>query len=158
MLVVGVGFLSAAATAAYAQDRIYKFCSLRYQDDGRPEYRLIITQLGMIVFPIGVLIWAWTAEAQTHWIGPVRSFPLCPSSYPCSCDGLQLIGSAIFAYGLMLAFNSIQVSLPPLISSLGLILALAELDSRRLLPLLRRSDGSSFDAPLHRWLSTPYLC
>lgn len=38
----------------------------------------------MLVFPIGMLIWAWTAQAQTHWIGP-------------------LIGSGIFAFGLMAA-------------------------------------------------------
>lgn len=49
--------------------------------------------MGMVVFPIGLLIWAWTAQAQTFWLGPV-------------------IGSAIFAYGLMLAFNSIQVRPP----------------------------------------------
>ena len=52
-----------------------------------------LAQMGMVVFPIGLLIWAWTAQAQTFWLGPV-------------------IGSAIFAYGLMLAFNSIQVRPP----------------------------------------------
>ncbi|KAM0747748.1 MFS general substrate transporter [Meredithblackwellia eburnea MCA 4105] len=86
---MGVGFLSAAATAATMQDRIYKYLCQRYQDDGRPEYRLVITQLGMIVFPLGLLIWAWTAEAQTQWMGP-------------------MVGSAVFAWGLMMAFNSIQ--------------------------------------------------
>lgn len=43
----------------------------------------------MLVFPTGLLIWGWTAQAQAHWIGPV-------------------IGSAIFAFGLMLAFNATQ--------------------------------------------------
>lgn len=86
---LGVGFLSAAATAAFGQDRIYRYCSHRYNDNGRPEYRLIVTQFGMIVFPIGLVIWAWTAQAQTHWMGP-------------------MVGSAVFAYGLMMTFNSIQ--------------------------------------------------
>lgn len=112
LLLTGFGFLSAAAFAATMQDKIYKYLSLRYNDSGRPEYRLVVTQVcffsfplhqsllnnmfvrtvqcGMIIFPIGLLIWSWTAERQTIWIGPI-------------------IGSAIFAFGLMLAFNSIQV-------------------------------------------------
>ncbi|GAA6044187.1 hypothetical protein JCM8097_006444 [Rhodosporidiobolus ruineniae] len=86
---LGVGFLSAAATASTFADRIYKGLAKRYGNAGEPEYRLVLTQIGMLVFPLGLVIWAWTAQAETHWTGPV-------------------IGSAIFAFGLMLAFNSIQ--------------------------------------------------
>lgn len=39
--------------------------------------------------PIGWLIFGWTAQSHTHWIGP-------------------LIGMVIGAYGLMLSFNSLQ--------------------------------------------------
>lgn len=49
-------------------------------------------QVGMCIFPVGVLVWAWTAEAQTHWIAP-------------------LIGSAILGFALMASFNSVR--LPP---------------------------------------------
>ncbi|ORY84191.1 major facilitator superfamily domain-containing protein [Leucosporidium creatinivorum] len=86
---LGVGFLSAATVAANLADPIYKYCSARYNNDGQPEYRLVITQVGMCIFPLGVLMWAWTAEAQTHWIGP-------------------LIGSAILGFALMASFNSLQ--------------------------------------------------
>lgn len=41
----GIRFLSAALTAALLQDRIYKACSTYYADSGRPEYRLVITQV-----------------------------------------------------------------------------------------------------------------
>ncbi|KAK4047042.1 hypothetical protein OIO90_006325 [Microbotryomycetes sp. JL221] len=80
-----LGFLSAAIVASNCADKIYKGCCKRYKSEGQPEFRLI----GMLLFPVGVLVWAWTAEAQTHWIVP-------------------LIGSYILAFGLMLAFNSIQ--------------------------------------------------
>lgn len=40
--------------------------------------------------PLGLLLFGWTANARTHWIGPE-------------------IGQAVASYGLMLAFNSIQV-------------------------------------------------
>lgn len=39
-----VGFLSAAGTAAYAQDAIYKKLSAREGRGGRPEFRLVLTQ------------------------------------------------------------------------------------------------------------------
>ncbi|BGP21196.1 MFS polyamine transporter [Rhodotorula toruloides] len=86
---LGIGFLSSAATAALFQDRIYQYLSRKYKNQGVPEYRLVVTQIGMIFFPIGLLIFGWTAQAQTHWIGP-------------------MIGSVVFSYGLMMTFNSIQ--------------------------------------------------
>ncbi|GJN91974.1 hypothetical protein Rhopal_005002-T1 [Rhodotorula paludigena] len=86
---LGIGFLASALTAAIYQDRIYRYMSTRHRNEGQPEYRLIVTQLGMVIFPAGLLLWGWTAEAQVHWIVP-------------------LIGTAIFGYGLMAAFNSIQ--------------------------------------------------
>lgn len=43
----------------------------------------------MLIFPLGVLMWGWTAQAQAHWIAP-------------------LIGSAILGFALMSAFNSLQ--------------------------------------------------
>jgi len=51
--------------------------------------QLVLTQIGMIICPIGMFILGWTADAQTHWIGPQ-------------------IGTTILLFGLTLAFNSIQ--------------------------------------------------
>ncbi|KAI5474875.1 MFS polyamine transporter [Pseudohyphozyma bogoriensis] len=86
---VRIGFVSSGITAALTQDYIYRRLSHHYNDNGRPEYRLVLTQLGMIVFPLGLVIWGWTAEARTHWVGPV-------------------VGEMVFAYGLQMCFNSIQ--------------------------------------------------
>lgn len=47
---LGIGFFSSAITAANVQDRIYKYCSRKYGNDGLPEYRLIITQVSDVVF------------------------------------------------------------------------------------------------------------
>ncbi|WOO79547.1 MFS transporter prlG [Vanrija pseudolonga] len=89
---LAVGFLTSATLAATTQDRIYRYLSAKYKDDGQPEYRLVLTQIGMIIMPIGLLVFGWTAHAHTHWIGP-------------------LAGQALIALGLMLAFNSIQTYL-----------------------------------------------
>lgn len=58
-------------------------------DDPLLTVKLVLTQIGMIICPIGMFILGWTAESQTHWIGPQ-------------------IGTAILLFGLTLAFNSIQ--------------------------------------------------
>ncbi|KAM0791662.1 hypothetical protein ACM66B_006098 [Microbotryomycetes sp. NB124-2] len=84
-----IGFLSAAIVASRVADRIYKHCCNRYKSDGQPEFRLVLTQIGMLLFPLGILLWAWTAQSRTHWIFP-------------------MLGSTLLAFGLMLAFNSIQ--------------------------------------------------
>lgn len=84
-----IGFFSAAFTAATQQDRIYKYLMRRNGDNGQPEYRFVLTQIGTILLPVGLFIFGWTAQAETHWIGPV-------------------IGQVILSFGCMLAFNSIQ--------------------------------------------------
>lgn len=84
-----LGFLLAALSAALAQDRIYAFLSKRDGDGGRPEYRLILTQIGMVFLPVGLLIWAWTAQTHAFFFFP-------------------LMGTFILGFGLMLGFNSVQ--------------------------------------------------
>lgn len=86
---LAIGFMISATTAANAQDRIYRYLSKRAGDSGQPEYRLVLTQIGMFIMPIGLLIFGWTAHAEVHWIGPQ-------------------FGLALVALGLMLPFNSIQ--------------------------------------------------
>ncbi|KAL7408914.1 major facilitator superfamily domain-containing protein [Mrakia frigida] len=86
---LGFGFFSAAFTAAQAQNRIYAYLSKKRGDSGQPEYRLVLTQIGMIFFPTGWFIYGWSAHYHSHWMGPV-------------------VGLALCGYGLMLAFNSVQ--------------------------------------------------
>ncbi|ODN97381.1 hypothetical protein L198_03945 [Cryptococcus wingfieldii CBS 7118] len=86
---LGLGFLIAAAVTSTFQDRIYKHLSKVNGDKGQPEYRLVMTQIGMCVMPLGLFVFAWTANAEVHWIAPC-------------------IGQAITGLGLMLAFNTLQ--------------------------------------------------
>lgn len=65
-----VGFFAAAAVAGVYQDRIYRVMSKRNHTDGAPEYRLVLVQIGSIIFPLGLFIFSWCAQAHTHWMGP----------------------------------------------------------------------------------------
>lgn len=46
---LGMGFVASAGMAAFAQDRIYRYLSKRYNNNGVPEYRLVITQVSLAV-------------------------------------------------------------------------------------------------------------
>lgn len=88
---MAIGFAIAATLATNVQDRIYKYCTAKYDPTGKgqPEFRLILTQTGMIIMPVGLFIFGWTAHAEVHWMGPQ-------------------VGMALTALGLMLSFNSLQ--------------------------------------------------
>uniref|UniRef100_V5GM02 Major facilitator superfamily (MFS) profile domain-containing protein n=1 Tax=Kalmanozyma brasiliensis (strain GHG001) TaxID=1365824 RepID=V5GM02_KALBG len=38
---------------------------------GRPEYRLPLCFVGMLILPVGMLLFGWSAANQTHWIVPL---------------------------------------------------------------------------------------
>ncbi|WVR03905.1 hypothetical protein IAU60_000904 [Kwoniella sp. DSM 27419] len=86
---LGMGFGTAVAVGALYQDRIYKHLSKRNGDKGQPEYRLVLTQTGMVLMPIGLFIFGWTAQSERHWMGP-------------------FVGQYLIGLGLMLAFNTLQ--------------------------------------------------
>jgi hypothetical protein len=59
----------------------------------KPEFRIPLMQLGMIVIPLGLIIFAWTAERQPiHWTIP-------------------LLGMTLYSFGMILAYVSIQTYL-----------------------------------------------
>ncbi|KAI0850093.1 MFS general substrate transporter [Daldinia vernicosa] len=82
-----VGMIIAAAT-----DPIWRRINQRLldQNDGipEPEFRLPSAIAGAVLVPIGLFIFAWTAYAWVHWIGPI-------------------IGSAIFGSGTLLVFTGV---------------------------------------------------
>ncbi|KAI0911295.1 major facilitator superfamily domain-containing protein [Ustulina deusta] len=63
--IVGVGFTGAVA------DRLSKYLTEKNGGDPKPEYRLPTVALGGFIVPIGLFIYAWTAQYKTHWIVPI---------------------------------------------------------------------------------------
>ena len=87
---LGVGLALGAQVLAPLQDRIYAYLKRRYKVSvGRPEFRVPIMVPGAILVPAGLLIFGWTAEYHTHWIGPN-------------------IGAAVLASGVIVGFQCIQ--------------------------------------------------
>lgn len=38
---------------------------------GRPEFRLPLCLVGMIILPVGLFVFGWTAQGRTHWAFPL---------------------------------------------------------------------------------------
>ncbi|MCJ1274476.1 hypothetical protein MMC21_002272 [Puttea exsequens] len=89
---LGVGFFLGAQICAPVNDRIYRHCKKRNNNIGRPEFRVPLMIPGSFLVPIGLFIYGWTAQYQTHWIGPN-------------------VGAAIFAAGVIVGFQCIQTYL-----------------------------------------------
>ncbi|PWN31324.1 MFS general substrate transporter [Meira miltonrushii] len=62
------------------------------QTDGRPEFRLPLCLVGMIILPLGLFVFGWTATAKTHFM-------------------LPLLGSFLVGVGSILPFQAILVYL-----------------------------------------------
>ncbi len=89
----GVGLIWATIIGITSLNRCHAWMTARYGDgESRPEFRMPLLQLGMILAPLGLVVFAWSAHEQTHWIIP-------------------LLGVAIFCCGIQIAFISIQVYL-----------------------------------------------
>ncbi|KAH7035401.1 major facilitator superfamily domain-containing protein [Microdochium trichocladiopsis] len=89
---LGVGFWAGAQTCARLQDRIYAAMKRRNGGVGEPEFRVLMMAPGAVLTPIGLLIYGWTAEYKTHWIGPN-------------------IGAFVFGLGSIIGFNCVQTFL-----------------------------------------------
>lgn len=89
---LGIGFFLGAQICAPINDRIYRRLKKRNNGVGQPEFRVPIMVPGSFLVPIGLFIYAWTADKHTHWIGPN-------------------IGAAIFSAGVIIGFQSVQTYL-----------------------------------------------
>ncbi|KAK9422376.1 putative Major facilitator superfamily (MFS) profile domain-containing protein [Seiridium unicorne] len=91
-LSLGLGFFLGAQVCAPLQDRVYAGLKRRNGGPGRPEYRVPMMVPGAILVPSGLLVYGWTAEYKTHWIGPN-------------------IGACMFAAGTIIGFQCVQTFL-----------------------------------------------
>ncbi|OJD30864.1 mfs multidrug transporter [Diplodia corticola] len=89
---LAVGFFVGIQVAARLNDKIYVRLKRRNAGVGLPEFRVPLMVPGALLVPVGLLWYGWSAQARVHWIMPD-------------------IGAAIFAAGVMVAFQCIQTYL-----------------------------------------------
>lgn len=95
----GLGSVIGTLICAKFLNRSYASAASRYRkrhpdsrDVTMPEFRLPFMQVGMCIVPAGLIIFAWSAEKQTHWIVP-------------------LIGACIFGLGMLMGYVCVHTYL-----------------------------------------------
>ncbi|KZT23791.1 MFS general substrate transporter [Neolentinus lepideus HHB14362 ss-1] len=88
---LAIGFIVASTMTAYGSTRLYNHL-VKVNGEHRPEYRLLPMTAGMIILPIGLLMYGWSAHQHNFFMVPI-------------------IGNAFVAMGIFVTFQSIQVYL-----------------------------------------------
>lgn len=87
----GLGLVWATFIGTFGLNRSREWMATRFGNgEGRPEFRLPLLFLGMLLIPVGLFLFGWSAQAHIHWV-------------------LPLLGAAIFSCGMQIAYVSIQV-------------------------------------------------
>ena len=66
-----VGFVIIAVITVLYIDKIYNYFAELNQDDGQPEYRLPLANIGAVFLPASLFMFGWTIEKQYTWPVPV---------------------------------------------------------------------------------------
>ena len=77
---VGLGFLTASQLGTMFQDKVFMALKRRNGDVGLPEFRIPLMVPGSLLVPIGIFVYAWTAEYKVFWLWPnVGIYLICAS-------------------------------------------------------------------------------
>ncbi|KAL8871381.1 MAG: hypothetical protein Q9174_002774, partial [Haloplaca sp. 1 TL-2023] len=91
-LSMAVGFTLGVQILSPLNDRFYSRLKRKNNGVGKPEFRVPTMIPGSVMAPVGIFIYAWTAQFHTHWMGPN-------------------VGIAIFSAGTIAAITCVQVIL-----------------------------------------------
>ena len=68
-----VGFVVIAIVTVVFIDRIYNYFAKLNNDDGEPEYRLPLANIGALLLPVSLFWFGWTVEKKYDWPIPVTA-------------------------------------------------------------------------------------
>jgi MFS family permease len=88
-LSLALGFTAGGQICGRYNDYNYKRLKALNNNIGKPEFKLPVMMATSWMPAVGLLIYGWTAEYHTHWIGPN-------------------IGACILAFGMIATFQCIQ--------------------------------------------------
>lgn len=89
---LGIGFVAGVVFWSYALGVVYNKLTEKNNGVPKPEFRLPCLFVTAIIIPIGLLWYGWSVEKKVFWI------------MPC-------IGAALFAFGLVCVFQTLQAYL-----------------------------------------------
>jgi len=94
-IAVGLGFLTGSQLGTRLQDRVYMTLKERNDGVGQPEYRVPLMAPGALLVPVGIFVYAWSAEATAFWFWPnMGIYILCANMIICwQCMQAYLVES-----------------------------------------------------------------
>lgn len=95
------GFIIMAVVSVVFIDKIYNYLSRRNDDDGYPEYRLPLANVGALFLPISLFWFGWTVEYGYNWPIPIAATAFFGASQVSVFNPVQTY--YIEAYGTMAA-------------------------------------------------------
>ncbi|KAI0145176.1 MFS general substrate transporter [Xylariaceae sp. FL1272] len=93
-IAIALGEIAGSQTGGRLMDVLYRRMKSRNQDgEHLPEYRMPLSVPGALIGPIGLFIYAWTAEYQVHWTAVDIGIFVCMFGY-------QIVGIPLSAYNI----------------------------------------------------------
>lgn len=68
-----LGFIFTSVFIVMFIDRLYNWLAERNGDDGQPEYRLPMANVGAVLLPISLFWFGWTVEKELYWPIPLAA-------------------------------------------------------------------------------------
>jgi hypothetical protein len=90
----GVGSFIGLFIMGMVSDKLVTAMTKRNGGKPKPEYRLPLMMFGAVLIPIGLFIYAWTAEKRVHYMAPI-------------------VGTAFVGAGMMATFVRVLLSINP---------------------------------------------
>lgn len=69
----GLGFLTAVWFIIPRIDTVYNYLSKKHGNEGMPEYRLPLANIGAVLLPLSLFWFGWTVEYHAHWFVTILS-------------------------------------------------------------------------------------
>ncbi|PQE27460.1 hypothetical protein CJF31_00009072 [Rutstroemia sp. NJR-2017a BVV2] len=88
-LAPGLGFLSAVWFLVPRIDNVFNYLTKKNNGESKPEYRLPLANVGSVLLPISLFVFAWTVEYHVHW-------------------AVTLVATFFYGIGQVAIFNSVQ--------------------------------------------------
>lgn len=128
-LPMGLGLLLGAWFVVPKIDSVYKSLAKKHGNDGQPEYRLPLANIGAVTTPVCLFIFAWLVEIHWHWslifalvpfgLGQVTIFNCTQNYY---IDAFEKYAASAIAAGSLfrsLIGGIVPVVIPSLIDAVG---------------------------------------
>lgn len=127
---IALGSTIAGQIGAHVMDWPYKYLSMRAGGIGTPEFRLPYTLPGMLLMPIGLLLYGWSAERALPWaavdigviIFTLGSFVAAQGNFAYQLDEFGDYGASAGAASRMLSYTLafvLPIFAPHLYNTLG---------------------------------------